>query len=110
MKVKVTEQGLVIPKEFLTGIQAVEIHREKNQIVLTPTAEDDPIWGLGSEPITLTDTAEAQSEISTLKSSLGQRLRALRAKIVASGEPLLTAEAIEQEIDEQRDRFKEFES
>jgi hypothetical protein len=37
----------------------------------------------------------------------GQRLRALRAKIVASGEPLLTAEAIEQEIGEQRDRFKE---
>jgi hypothetical protein len=36
-----------------------------------------------------------------------QRLRALRAKIVASGEPLLTAEAIEQEIDEQRDRLKE---
>ena len=37
----------------------------------------------------------------------GQRLRALRARIVASGEPLLTAEAIEQEIDEQRDRLKE---
>jgi hypothetical protein len=36
-----------------------------------------------------------------------QRLRALRAKIVASGEPLLTAEAIEQEIDEQRDCLKE---
>jgi hypothetical protein len=36
-----------------------------------------------------------------------QQLRALRARIVASGEPLLTAEAIEQEIDEQRDRLKE---
>lgn len=112
MKVKVTEQGLVIPKEFLTGIQAVEIHRENNQIVLTPTAEDDSIWGLRPEPIALgvPDATEAQAEIPTPKSSLAQQLRALRAKIVASGEPLLTAEAIEQEIDEQRGRFKEFES
>jgi virulence-associated protein VagC len=112
MKVKVTEQGLVIPKEFLTGIKAVEVHRENNQIVLTPTTEDDSIWALESEPITLgtPNAAKVQSEVPTPKSLLGQRLRALRAKIVASGEPLLTAEAIEQEIDEQRDRLKEFES
>jgi virulence-associated protein VagC len=53
MRVNVTEQGLIIPKELLTGIHAVEIRRENDQIILTPTAEDDPIWGLGSEPITL---------------------------------------------------------
>lgn len=41
--------------------------------------------------------------------SLGQRLRSLRAEIVASGEPLLTAEEISQEIAEQRDRLHDLE-
>jgi virulence-associated protein VagC len=53
MKVTVTEQGLLVPKEFLEGIRAVEIRRENNQIILTPALEDDPIWDLGSEPISL---------------------------------------------------------
>ena len=60
MQVNVTEQGLLIPKEFLEGIRAVEIRRENDQIILIPTELDDPIWGLGSEPISLgiTDAAE----------------------------------------------------
>jgi hypothetical protein len=60
MKVSVTEQGVLIPKEFLEGIRVVEIRRENDQIILTPTAEDDPIWGLGSKPICLgiADAAE----------------------------------------------------
>jgi len=37
--------------------------------------------------------------------SLGQRLRELRAQIVASGEPLLTPEEIQHEISEQRERL-----
>ncbi|MBW4442096.1 MAG: hypothetical protein KME10_12840 [Plectolyngbya sp. WJT66-NPBG17] len=39
------------------------------------------------------------------KPSLGKRLRAIRAKIVESGEGLMTIEEIEQEIAEQRDRL-----
>ncbi len=60
MRLKVTEKGVVIPKEFLEGIQAVEIRRENDQIILTPTAEEDPIWGLGAEPTSLgiSDAAE----------------------------------------------------
>jgi virulence-associated protein VagC len=53
MRVNVTDQGLTIPKEFLTGIRSVEIRQENGQIILTPTIEDDPIWGLGSDPISL---------------------------------------------------------
>ncbi len=53
MIVNVTEQGLIIPKELLTGIRSVEIRQENGQIILTPTIEDDPIWGLGSDPISL---------------------------------------------------------
>ncbi|MDJ0733240.1 MAG: hypothetical protein QNJ47_03990 [Nostocaceae cyanobacterium] len=41
------------------------------------------------DPLRLTRTA---------KSQLGERLRSLRAKIVASGEPLLNQEEIEKEI------------
>ena len=60
MKVNVTDQGLIIPKEFLVGITSVEVHREEDQIILTPVLEDDPIWGLGSDPIELgiSDAAE----------------------------------------------------
>jgi hypothetical protein len=36
------------------------------------------------------------------KSSLGERLRQLRAEIVASGEPLLTRDQVEQEIGSRR--------
>lgn len=63
MKVKVTEQGLTIPKEWLEGIQEVEVRIENHQIVLVPTVvippraiptvEPDPIWQLGSHPIAL---------------------------------------------------------
>ena len=60
MRLKVTEKGVVIPKEFFEGIQAVEIRRENDQIILTSATEDDPIWGLGAEPIRLgiSDAAE----------------------------------------------------
>lgn len=37
MKVKVTEQGLLIPKELLEGFQEFEVQKENHQIVLTPT-------------------------------------------------------------------------
>jgi hypothetical protein len=96
MKVNVTEQGLIVPKEFLTGIQAVEIRRDRDQIILTPSAVNAPSH---VEPVSYVP-----------KTPLGKRLCELRAKIVASGEPLLTAEDIDREIDEQRNRFKEFET
>ncbi len=43
MKVRVTEQGLMIPKELLEGIQEFEIRKENHQIVLIPTVEPDPM-------------------------------------------------------------------
>ncbi|WP_416672340.1 AbrB/MazE/SpoVT family DNA-binding domain-containing protein [Egbenema bharatensis] len=63
MKVKVTEQGIVIPKEFLEGISTVEVYKEADRIVLIPTSEEerDPIWGLGSDPIRLGITDAAQN-------------------------------------------------
>jgi hypothetical protein len=53
MRTKVTEHGVLIPKLLLEGIDEVEIHKEQNVIVVVPVTADDPILGLGKQPITL---------------------------------------------------------
>ncbi len=60
MQAKVSEQGIVIPKDWLEGVDTVEIVREGNRIVLVPVVQDDPIWGLGTDPVTcgVTDASE----------------------------------------------------
>jgi hypothetical protein len=90
MKIPVTEEGLVIPKELLIGIQAVEIHQEQNRIVLIPTPVEEP-KGVTYVPET----------------PLGKRLWAIRQKAIARGMELLSMEEIEQEIAEQRDRHRD---
>ena len=40
MNVEVTEQGLLIPKELLEGIDEVEIRQEQNTIVIIPIILD----------------------------------------------------------------------
>ena len=59
MKIKVTEQGLVVPKELLEGIQEVEIRRE-NFKTLVILIKLDPVSGLGSDQIdsSVTDASE----------------------------------------------------
>lgn len=49
MKSRVTDDGVLIPKSLLEGIDAVEIHKEDNMILVVPLA--DPILGLGSKPV-----------------------------------------------------------
>ncbi len=51
MKTKVTEQGLLIPKELLEGFDEVEIRKEDHQLVIVPVSSDDPILQLGTEPV-----------------------------------------------------------
>jgi hypothetical protein len=53
MRTKVTEHGVLIPKLLLEGIDEVEIRKEQNVIVVVPVTADDPILGLGKQPITL---------------------------------------------------------
>jgi hypothetical protein len=50
MKIKVTEQGVLVPKKFLKGIKEVEIRKDDNVILVVPVIED-PIFELGSQPI-----------------------------------------------------------
>ena len=51
MKADVTEQGITIPKEWLSGIKKVEIHKENNIIMIVPEIANDPILNLGSNPV-----------------------------------------------------------
>jgi hypothetical protein len=53
MRMKVTEHGVLIPKMLLEGIDEVEIRKEQNVIVVVPVTADDPILGLGKQPIPL---------------------------------------------------------
>jgi virulence-associated protein VagC len=51
MKARVTEKGVVVPKDFLPGIEEVEIRRTNNIVVIVPTTKSDPILALGQYPV-----------------------------------------------------------
>jgi hypothetical protein len=53
MRTKVTENGVLIPKVWLEGIDEVEIQKEQNMIIVVPVQVDDPILNLGKQPISL---------------------------------------------------------
>ena len=41
----------MIPKEFLEGIEEVEIRKADNLVVIVPTTKRDPILDLGRHPV-----------------------------------------------------------
>jgi virulence-associated protein VagC len=51
MKAKVTKRGVLIPRELLEGVEEVEILKEDGVILVVPIAREDPIWGLGKNPV-----------------------------------------------------------
>ena len=53
MRTKVTENGVLIPKVWLEGVDEVEIHKEQNMIIVVPVQAEDPILNLGKQPIIL---------------------------------------------------------
>ena len=53
MRTKVTENGVLIPKEWLDGIDEVDIQQTQNMILVVPVRVDDPILNLGKQPILL---------------------------------------------------------
>ncbi len=60
MRVKVTDDGLVIPRELLEGVDEVEIRKEYGVVLVIPVGEQDPIWRLGKNPVIggVTDASE----------------------------------------------------
>lgn len=52
MKIKVTDNGIVIPKKFFTGIEEVEVKKKDNFIVIIPkNHQNDSIFRLGVNPV-----------------------------------------------------------
>lgn len=51
MKVKVTDQGVTIPKEWLKGVEEVEISQEGDAILVQKIPQNDPILDLGTNPV-----------------------------------------------------------
>lgn len=51
MTAKVTEQGLIIPKDLLGDMDEVEIRVERDFIMVVSAQAKDPILGLGQQPV-----------------------------------------------------------
>jgi virulence-associated protein VagC len=51
MKLQVTEQGVLIPKEFLGESLEVELTQENGKIIITTIQPKPSIWQLGQNPI-----------------------------------------------------------
>ncbi len=61
----VTEEGLLIPKSLLEGMDTVEIRRERGAVTIVPVAAEDPISQFGKNPVTLpgiNDASERHDE------------------------------------------------
>jgi hypothetical protein len=53
MRTKVTENGVLIPKGWLEGIDEVDIQKTQNMIIVVPVQAEGPILDLGQQPILL---------------------------------------------------------
>lgn len=53
MRTKVTEDGVLIPKVWLEGINEVEIQKAQDMVIVVPVQADDPILNLGKQPVLL---------------------------------------------------------
>lgn len=64
MTTKVTEHGLLIPKDLLLGMDEVEIRQEHGIIIISPVRATDPIFELGKNPVTAdVDDASVKHDI-----------------------------------------------
>jgi hypothetical protein len=52
MKLKVTEAGVIIPRDMLPDVEEVDVRMEGEVVLLTPSRDaEDPIWAMGSDPV-----------------------------------------------------------
>ena len=61
MRVKVTADGIQIPPSLTEDWTEVEITREGRRLIVVPVRSEDPIWGLGENPVAL-DIADAADD------------------------------------------------
>lgn len=64
MTTKVTEHGLLVPKDLLPDVDEVEIRKEHGIILIIPATAKDPIFELGRHPVTAdVDDASVKHDI-----------------------------------------------
>lgn len=56
MKARVTEEGLLVPRDLLRTIPLekgaeVEIREEPGRLLILPATREDPVLGLGENPV-----------------------------------------------------------
>ena len=51
MRTRVSEDGVLIPKELLEGITEVDIRKQNGVIVVIPAGKDDPLYDIGKNPV-----------------------------------------------------------
>jgi hypothetical protein len=51
MRVVVTEQGVLIPQNWLPDVREVDIQKDDDVILVKPSPVRDPIQGLGADPV-----------------------------------------------------------
>jgi hypothetical protein len=51
MKAKVTKRGVHVPRRMLEDAEEVEIRQENGNVIVIPLPADDPILGLGENPV-----------------------------------------------------------
>ncbi|MEX0701626.1 MAG: hypothetical protein WD069_05960 [Planctomycetales bacterium] len=51
MRAKVTDEGVVIPRRMLPGVEEVEIRSGDGMVLVFPVRAEDPILGLGNAPV-----------------------------------------------------------
>lgn len=62
MKLKVTEEGVLIAKQLLEGIEEVEIRQQQDLLIVVPISNEDPILQLGKQPIIDDSIDDASSD------------------------------------------------
>lgn len=58
MRVKVNQQGALIPKELLSNVAEVDIRRDQDVLIVIPIFSNDPLFEFGTQPI-LSDVNDA---------------------------------------------------
>lgn len=61
MRLKVTDAGVVIPREMFPDVEEVDVRVEGRLVIVTPLRDpDDPIWEMGNDavPGVLPDASE----------------------------------------------------
>jgi virulence-associated protein VagC len=73
MRLKVTDAGVIIPRDMLQQAEEVDVRKEGNTVVITPVGdENDPIWQMGSDPVTCGVSDAASNHDVYIYQSLGE--------------------------------------